>query len=98
VLEMVKTFEEWFEFINDGDVANLVDLVKTFNSVLNKLSKVHSRLDGVGDTLDDNGIISSFVKELPCSLKISSNTNSSSNSDLVSWECILWFINSSICF
>jgi hypothetical protein len=70
VLEMVKTFEEWFEFINDGDLANLVDLVKNFNSVLNKLSKVHSRLDGVGDTLDDNGIISSFVKELPCSLPV----------------------------
>jgi hypothetical protein len=42
VLQVVKTFVKWLELVNDGDVGDLVDLVKTLNSVLNKLGKVHS--------------------------------------------------------
>ena len=72
--------------------------MKSLDSMLDKLGKVNCRLNGVGDTLDNNGIISSLVEELPCSLEVSADSNSSSNSDLVSWEGILWFINSSIGF
>jgi len=72
--------------------------MKTLDSMLDKLGKVNCRLDGVRDSLDDNGIISTLVEELPCSLEVSTDSNSSSNSNLVSWEGILRFINSSIGF
>jgi len=44
---MVEAFEERLVLIDDGDVADLVDLVKTLDSVLDQLSKVHSGLDCV---------------------------------------------------
>jgi len=45
--KVVKTLNKWLELINDGDVGDLVDLVESLDSVLNKLGKVDSRLDGV---------------------------------------------------
>jgi len=56
--------------------------MKTLDSMLDKLGKVNCRLDGVRDSLDDNGIISTLVEELPCSLEVSTDSNSSSNSNL----------------
>jgi len=40
-LEMVKSFNEWLELVNDGDVADLVDLVESLDSVLDELGQVH---------------------------------------------------------
>lgn len=42
VLEVVETFVKWLELVNNGDVGDLVDLVKALYSVLHELSKVHS--------------------------------------------------------
>jgi len=44
---MIKSFVEWLELINNGNVANLVDLMKTLDSVLDELGKVDCRLDSV---------------------------------------------------
>jgi len=44
---MVEAFEERLVLIDDGDVADLVDLVKALDSVLDQLGKVHSGLDSV---------------------------------------------------
>jgi len=55
-------------------------------------------LDGVGDTLDNNGIIASLstVEEIPCSLQVSADTDASSDSDLVSWESFRSLVDSSV--
>ena len=100
VLEVVETLVERLKLIDDGDVANLVDLVETLHSVLHELSEVHSRLNCVRDALDDNGVISALatVEELPGSLEVSANTHAPSNSNLVSWEGVLWLVYSSISF
>jgi hypothetical protein len=45
VLQVVKTFVKGLKLINDRDVGDFVDLVKSLNSVLDKLSKVHGRLN-----------------------------------------------------
>jgi hypothetical protein len=45
VLELIKSFDKGLELINNGDIADLVDLVETFNSVLHELSEVYSRLN-----------------------------------------------------
>lgn len=47
VLQLVEAFDEGLELINDGDVADLVDLVETFHSVLHELSEIHGRLNCV---------------------------------------------------
>jgi len=60
VLQVIETLVEWLKLINDGDVADLVDLVKTLYSVLHELSKVHGRLNCVGYTLDDDGVVSAL--------------------------------------
>lgn len=99
-LKLVKSFVKWLVFVNDGDVADLVDLVETLDSVLDQLGEVDCRLDCVGHSLDDDGVIGVLgaVEQLPCSLEVSSDTNSSSNSDFVSWKCIFTLIDSSISF
>jgi len=40
-LKMIETFNEWLVFINDGDVADFVDLMKTHNSVLDEFGKIN---------------------------------------------------------
>jgi len=47
VLEVVKSLVEWLKLINDGDVADLVDLMKTLNTMLHELGEVHGRLNCV---------------------------------------------------
>lgn len=42
MIQVVKTLVKWLELINDSDIGDLVDLVETLYSVLDKLSKVHS--------------------------------------------------------
>ena len=44
---MVKTFHKRLILINDGDVADLVDLMKPLDTVLDELGKVDGRLHGV---------------------------------------------------
>jgi hypothetical protein len=36
-LQVIKTLHEWLKFINNGDVADLVDLVESLDSVLDQL-------------------------------------------------------------
>ena len=40
-LEVVEAFEERLVLVHDGDVADLVDLVESLDSVLDQLSQVH---------------------------------------------------------
>ena len=44
---MIKAFDKRLVLINDGDVADLVDLMKPLDTVLDELGKVDSRLHGV---------------------------------------------------
>jgi len=39
-LEVVKTLNKWLELVNNCDVADLVDLVKSLDSVLDELGQV----------------------------------------------------------
>jgi uncharacterized protein Yka (UPF0111/DUF47 family) len=41
-LEVIKALNQWLKLVNDGDVADLVDLVESLDSVLDQLSQVHS--------------------------------------------------------
>lgn len=97
-LKLVKTLEEWLVFINDGDVADFVNLMESLDSVLDQLSQVDCGLDSIGDTLDDDGVVGSIgtIKEFPCSLEISSDTNASSDSDFVGRKWIFSLIDSSV--
>jgi hypothetical protein len=55
-------------------------------------------LNGVGNTLDDNGVVRTVgaVEQLPSSLEVSANANSSSDSDLVGGKWVFFFVNSSV--
>ena len=46
-LKVVKSFFEWLIFVNNGDVANLVELMETFDAVLDQLSEFNRAFDGV---------------------------------------------------
>lgn len=46
-LKPVEALVERLILVNDGDVADLVDLVEPLNSVLDELGKVHCALDSV---------------------------------------------------
>jgi len=39
---MVKTFLQWLILINDSNVTNLVNLMESFDSVLNQFSELDS--------------------------------------------------------
>jgi len=40
-LEVIEAFEEWLVLVDDRDVANLVDLMESLDSVLDELGQVH---------------------------------------------------------
>jgi len=92
---VVKTFLERLVLINNSDMVNAVNLMKTLNTVLNQFSKLDSRLDSVRNTLDDNSVRFT-VKQLISSLQIAADTNSSSHSDLVRGKRVLSLFNSAI--
>ena len=52
---MIESFFEGLVLIVDGDVGDLVDLVKTLDTVLNELGELNSGLSALGETLDDDG-------------------------------------------
>jgi hypothetical protein len=41
-LEVIEAFEQWLVLVDDGDVADLVDLMQSSHSVLDELSQVDS--------------------------------------------------------
>lgn len=96
---MVKALIKWLILINNSDVADLVDLVKTLDSVLNELSEVHSALNSIGYSFDDNLLVLrafSSIKELPSTLEVSTNTNTSSDSNLISWQSLVSLLYTSV--
>jgi len=95
---MVKALDQWLKLINNCDVVDLVNLVKSLDTMLNELGKVDSRLDCVGYTLDDNGVIVtlSIVEKIPSTLEVATNADASSDSDFVSWESFWSSLNSSV--
>jgi len=54
--QVVQTFLQGLVLVHDGDVADLVQLVKTLDSVLDQLGELYCALDGVRNTLDDDMI------------------------------------------
>jgi len=41
-LEVIKALNEWLKLVNNGDVADLVDLMESLDSVLDQLGEVDS--------------------------------------------------------
>jgi len=66
--------------------------------MFNKLGKVDGRLNSVGNTLDNNSVVFSLsvVEKVPGTLKVATNTDSSSDSDLVWGKHLLSAFDSSI--
>ena len=56
-LEVVEAFIEWLVLVDDGDVADLVDLVQSPHSVLDELGQVDSALHSVGHALDHDLVL-----------------------------------------
>jgi hypothetical protein len=96
--QLVQAFFEWLVLVNDLDEADFVHLMETLDSVSHELSELDSRFNGVGNTLDDDGVAGVLaVKELVCSLEVSSDSDDTSNSDFVSRERLLGLLNSLVC-
>lgn len=96
---MVKAFVEWLVLVDDGDVADLVDLVQSLYSVLDELGQVDSALHSVGHALDHDLILGAFstVEELPGALEVSADTDTTSHSDLVGWQGLVSLLYTSVC-
>lgn len=84
--EVVKTFLSRLVFIDDSDVTDAVDLVKSFNTVFHELSKFDCGVNGVGNTLDDDLFGSFGLEEIMSSLQIAANSDLVFNTDLVGRE------------
>ena len=96
---MIKSFEEGLILINNGDVADFVDLMESLESVLDQLGEVDCRLDSIRNSLnDDSFLLVLSLEEIPCSLEVSSNSDSSSDSDFVLREGVLSSFDLSISF
>lgn len=98
-LEVVKAFVEWLVLVDDGDVADLVDLVQSPHSVLDELGQVDSALHSVGHALDHDLVLRAFgaVEELPGALEVSTDTDATSHSDLVGWQRLVSLLYTSVC-
>lgn len=97
--ELVQALVKRLVLVDDGDVADLVDLVQPLEAVLNQLSQVDGRLDSVGDALDDDGVLLVLaVEELPCALEVSADAHGSPDPDLVLRKSLLVFLDLSVSF
>lgn len=99
-LQLVETLVTRHELVDDGDVADLVDLVQALNTVLDELGKVDGGLDSVRDTLNNNSVVLVAtlltVEQLPSSLKVSANADTASNTDLVLRKSIFLLLDSNV--
>ena len=97
---MVQALEKRLVLIDDGDVGYLVDLVEAFNTVLDELSQVQGGLHSVRHALDDDGVVLGLttLKQLPSSLEVSADADTSLNSDLVGRKSILILQDSAVSF
>ena len=98
-LEVVKSLVPGLILVNDSDVADLVDLVESTDSVLDQLGQVYCGLDRVGDALDDDGVLAAVsVEQLPGPLEVPADSDSSPDSDLVGREGLLLLLDSAVGF
>lgn len=106
---MVQSFLKGLVFVHNGNVTDLVQLVKALDSVFDQLSELDSTLDGVGHALNDDvvsaggttcGRDSSFccVEQLVGTLEVAANANTTLDADLVGWEHLLGFVDAQILF
>lgn len=98
-LEVVEAFVEWLVLVDDGDVADLVDLVQPFDSVLDELCQVDSALHGVGHALDHDLVLGALgaVEELPGALEVPADADPTSHSDFVGWQRLVCLFYTSVC-
>jgi hypothetical protein len=52
--EVIKAFFKWFVLVNNCDVSDMVNLMETFNTMLDEFSEFHGAVNSVGNTLDDD--------------------------------------------
>lgn len=72
--------------------------MKTANSVLNKFSEFSSILHSVGDTLDDNAVLTLNLsgKEVVSSSQVFANTSISLDSDFILWKFVNGLLHSCV--
>ena len=104
---MIKTLLKRLVLINNGDVRDLVQLVKTLNTMLDQLGQLHCTLYSIGDSLDHDVVSGSnlswglltasrAVKKLMSSLEITTDADSALDTNLIGWEYLLGFLDSVI--
>ena len=67
--------------------------------MFHEFCQIDSGLNSIGDTLDDDSVVlvGLVVQQLPSSLEVAANTDTSSNTDLVLRKGLLLLLDSSVC-
>ena len=107
---MVEALLERLVLIHDSDVADLVELVKALDSVLDELSELDSALNRVRHALDHDVVSwgwrgsccgislssGSSVEELMCSLEVAADTDATLDANLVRGKHFLGLLNAHV--
>lgn len=107
---MIETLFERLILIHDGDVADLVELMKALDSVLDELSKLDSALNRVRHAFDHDvvsgswcgscGCVSNWrgssVEELMGSLEVAADADATLDANLVRGKHFLGLLNAHV--
>jgi len=95
---VIETFFKRFVLILDCNVADFVDLVETLYAVLDKFREFDGAFDGVGDTLNDDLVVTVLRggEKLMSSLEVAANTDSALDSDFIRRQLFLYLLYTSV--
>jgi enoyl-[acyl-carrier-protein] reductase (NADH) len=98
--KVIKTFFNRLVLINNSDIWDFIVLMKLVNSVLDELSQLDCVFHSIGNTLDNNGVLTldSASEEFISSSQISANTRASLNSDFILRKFLLSLFYSKVLF
>ena len=107
---MIETLFKRLILINDRDVADLVQLVKALDPVLDKLGELYSTFDSIRHAFNDDVVIwrlssrlllgwlngSNACEQLVGTLEVATDTNATFDSNLVRGKHLLGLLNSHV--
>ena len=105
-LKVVEALLKRLVLVNNRDVADLVELVKALDAVLDQLSELDGALDGVGHALNHDvvglthGLLTvgawGGVQELVSALQVAADADATLDADLVGWKHLLGLLNAHV--
>lgn len=93
MFNLLETFNNWFEFINNLSAGDVVDLVEITNASLNELDQDESLDDSIACAADFNAVHVALVECTQCIAEVLLDLTLSGDSDFIVLGLFLFLID-----